>query len=154
MRAPRCVRGALLARQQRGWAACARVEEDLDARQQDLELPLDDRDGVLTGTPDVAVEEVPRDAHPDAHLGRLVGRDEADRGSLLGVAGREDGADEEEDQRGADEDEHRVDDAGQVIEAEDCISIVDAGALNDSEEDGGPVRGEEEEEEHEASGNS
>ena len=94
----------------------------------------------------MAVEEVPRDAHPDAHLGRLVGRDEADRGSLLGVAGREDGADEEEDQRGADEDEHRVDDAGQVIEAEDCISVIDPGALLDAEEDGRPVRGEEEEE--------
>jgi len=97
----------------------------------------------------VAVEE---DAHPDAHLGRLVGRDEADLGNLLGEAGRADGADEEEDQRRADEDEHRVDDAGPIIEAEDCIGIVDAGALH--EEDGRPVCGEEEEEEHEASGNS
>mmetsp|Transcript_21933 Transcript_21933/g.70662 ORF Transcript_21933/g.70662 Transcript_21933/m.70662 type:complete len:317 (-) Transcript_21933:107-1057(-) len=69
------------------------VEKDFDVRQQLLELTLDDLDGVLTGRPDVAVEEVPREAHPDAQLGGLLGRDETDCGDLGDATGGDDGTD-------------------------------------------------------------
>ena len=38
---------------------CTHIKENLDAGQQEHQLLLDDCDGVLTGSPDVAVEEVP-----------------------------------------------------------------------------------------------
>ena len=103
-------------------------------------------------SPDVAVEEVPREAHHDAQLGGLLGRDEADPGDLGDAAGGDDGADEEEGEHDCNEDDHRVDNHIEAAEAEDCIGIIDPGALLDAEEDGAPVGAEEEKEKHETGG--
>jgi len=47
------------------------VEEDHNARQQQLQLPLDDSALVLTRAPDVAQEEVVPLARPQQQHGRL-----------------------------------------------------------------------------------
>ena len=56
----------------------------------------------------MAVEEVPREAHHDAQLGGLLGRDESDRGDLGDATGGDDGADEEEGEHDRKKDDHRV----------------------------------------------
>ena len=101
-------------------------------------------------SPDVAVEEVPREASPDAHLGGLLGRDESDRGDLGDAAGGDDGADEEEGEHDCNEDDHRVDNHIEAAEAEDIGGICSLVPLLDAEEGGAPVGAEEEQEEHEA----
>ena len=110
----------------------ARVEKDFDAWQQQLQLALDDRDGVLAGGPTrsseleglarsserdsisvgpyVAVEEVPGLALPEGQLGLLLGRDEPDRGDPGEAAGRDDGANQEDRERSADKNGHGNDD--------------------------------------------
>ena len=82
---------------------CTHIKENLDAGQQEHQLLLDDCDGVLTGSPNVAVEEVPREAHPDAQLGGLRGRDESELGNLGDAAGGDDGSDQKEDKDAEDE---------------------------------------------------
>ena len=75
----------------------------MDAGQQEHQLLLDDCDGVLTGSPNVAVEEVPREAERQRELGRLVGRDETKRWDLGDLAGGDDGSDQKEDKDAEDE---------------------------------------------------
>ena len=62
-------------------------------------------------SPDVAVEEVPREAEHDAQLGGLLGRDEADLGDLGDTSGGDDGSDHEEEKGTENERYHDRDDA-------------------------------------------
>ena len=140
--------------------------------QQQLQLVLDDRGGVLRErrpplqtahtshewcsrgdhlprAPDVAVEEVPLEPVREGQLGQLLGRDEAKRGQLGDATGGEDGTDEEEDEDCADQGYHRVDETRQAAEAEDVGGVGSLVPLLDAEENGRPVGAEEEEEEHE-----
>ena len=108
-------------------------------------------------TPYVAVEEVPCVASRQRQLRLLPVRDEPNRGDHGDAADGDDGADEEDQEREGHEDDHPmydIFDPVQLAEAEDCSSVIEPGALLDAEEDGRPVRGEEEEEQHKARGDS
>ena len=103
----------------------------------------------------MAVEEVPREAEHDAHLGGLLGRDEADLGDLGDTAGGDDGSDHEEEKDAENERYHDRDDAVQLAEAQHVERICSLSAniiivLDDAVEDEDPVCGEKDEKRRQA----
>ena len=103
----------------------------MDTGQKQLQLALDDRDGVLAGRPTrsselkwlarsserdstvgpyVAVEEVPSLALAKGQLGLLLGRYQPDRGDPSETTSRNDGASQEYRERSADKNRHGNDD--------------------------------------------
>ena len=131
-------------------SVCTHIKENLDAGQQEHQLLLDDCDGVLTGSPNVAVEEVPREAERQRELGRLVGRDETKCWDLGDLAGGDDGSNQKEDNDAEDEAYHDRDDAIQLAKAQHDEGKIETGPLGNAVEDEDPVSGEEDEQREQA----